>query len=77
MCPRPLVTLEDDSSTVFNLLNVQGTGYYIPLYQRQYRWTSENAERLLADILDGISGFSPTPRFITIPWNHHHPKKRI
>lgn len=47
------------------LLNATGTGFYIPLYQRPYRWTSDNASRLISDIVDGIARFQRTGRSST------------
>ena len=48
-----------------DLLNATGTGFYIPLYQRPYRWTSDNAQRLVDDIVDGIVRFQETGRSST------------
>lgn len=31
-----------------------GVGYYIPLYQRDYSWDSENIEQLMEDICSGV-----------------------
>ncbi|MBW4426657.1 MAG: DUF262 domain-containing HNH endonuclease family protein [Nostoc desertorum CM1-VF14] len=31
-----------------------GTGYYIPLYQREYSWDDENIEQLMDDICSGV-----------------------
>ena len=48
-----------------DLLAASGTGYYIPLYQRPYRWDSQDAERLIAGIVDGIVQFQETGRSST------------
>jgi hypothetical protein len=37
------------------MLNTQArTGYYIPFYQRQYSWDTENVEKLMDDLYDGV-----------------------
>ena len=51
--------------TLKQLLNATGTGFYVPLYQRPYRWTRDNASRLIADIVDGIARFQRTGRSST------------
>lgn len=38
------------SSGAGNVLNDQHQFYYIPLYQRGYKWTSNQIEKLLTDI---------------------------
>ena len=48
-----------------HLLNATGTGFYVPLYQRPYRWTKDNASRLIEDIVDGIARFQRTGRSST------------
>ena len=45
-----------------DLIGAVGTGFYIPLYQRPYGWTSENASRLIDDLIDGIVTFQRTGR---------------
>ena len=51
--------------TIENFLTQSGTGFYIPLYQRPYRWTTANAIRLLADIVEGITRHRETNRSST------------
>ncbi len=43
-----------------DILTATGTGFYVPLYQRPYRWTSDNTSRLIADIVDGLARFQRT-----------------
>ena len=43
-----------------DLLTATGTGFYVPLYQWPYSWTSDNTSRLIADIVDGIARFQRT-----------------
>ena len=60
-----LARFDADAQPVKDLLTAAGTGYYIPLYQRPYRWTGENVARLIADIVDGIVRFQRTGRSST------------
>lgn len=43
-----------DNRSVLNFLNQSGQGLYIPLYQREYSWDSDNIEQLLEDLARGI-----------------------
>lgn len=43
-----------ENRSVINFLNQSGQGLYIPLYQREYSWDSDNIEQLLEDLLRGI-----------------------
>lgn len=43
-----------ENRSVLNFLNQSGQGLYIPLYQREYSWDSENIEQLLEDLSRGI-----------------------
>ena len=61
----PLARYYADAQPLKDLLNATGTGFYIPLYQRPYRWTSNHASRLIADIVDGIVRFQQTGRSST------------
>ena len=61
----PLARFDAGSRPLKDLLNATGTGFYVPLYQRPYRWTSDNASRLIADIVDGIARFQRTGRSST------------
>ncbi len=78
MCPdRPFVA---ETRTVGSLLTGSGTGFYIPLYQRPYRWNKDNAGRLIADVVDGISTYQETRRsstflgtLITVPDSDLYP----
>ena len=38
-----------ENRSVLNFLNQSGQGLYIPLYQREYSWDSENIEQLLEE----------------------------
>jgi uncharacterized protein with ParB-like and HNH nuclease domain len=42
------------SASVYTFLNQPGQGLYIPLYQRDYSWDSDNIEQLLEDLTRGI-----------------------
>ena len=48
-----------DGVSIGDFLDKAGTGIYIPLYQRPYRWTKANAERLFTTIADGIARWHP------------------
>ena len=61
----PLARFGAGSRTLKDLLNATGTGFYVPLYQRPYRWTSDDASRLIADVVDGIARFQRTGRSST------------
>ena len=43
-----------ENLSVLNFLNKSGQGLYIPLYQREYSWDSDNIEQLLEDLSRGI-----------------------
>lgn len=43
-----------ENRSVLNFLNQSGQGLYIPLYQREYSWDSDNIEQLLEDLTRGI-----------------------
>lgn len=43
-----------ENRSVYDFLNQPGQGLYIPLYQRDYSWDSDNIEQLLEDITRGI-----------------------
>lgn len=43
-----------ENRSVLNFLNQSGQGLYIPLYQREYSWDSDNIEQLLEDLSRGI-----------------------
>lgn len=43
-----------ENRSVYDFLNQPGQGLYIPLYQREYSWDSDNIEQLLEDITRGI-----------------------
>ncbi len=42
------------NKSVYDFLNQSGQGLYIPLYQREYSWDSDNIEQLLDDLSRGI-----------------------
>lgn len=43
-----------ENRSVYDFLNQSGQGLYIPLYQREYSWDSDNIEQLLEDLARGI-----------------------
>lgn len=43
-----------ENVSVYEFYQKPGVGFYIPLYQREYSWDSENIEQLLTDISKGI-----------------------
>lgn len=43
------------SEAVANFFQQPGMGYYIPLYQREYSWDTENIDQLMEDICSGIN----------------------
>lgn len=43
-----------ENRSVYTFLNQPGQGLYIPLYQRDYSWDSDNIEQLLEDLARGI-----------------------
>lgn len=47
-----------DNRSVLDFLNKPGQGLYIPLYQRDYSWDSDNIEQLLEDLSRGIQRIS-------------------
>jgi len=42
------------SETVIGFFQEPGLGFYIPLYQREYSWDSENIEQLMEDVCQGV-----------------------
>jgi len=40
--------------SIYEFYQRPGTGFYIPLYQREYSWDKENVEQLLDDIAKGV-----------------------
>lgn len=44
-----------DGSTVSELLNRNGQGFYIPIYQRAFTWSSDDVDQLLEDLLLGTT----------------------
>lgn len=45
---------QTSSDTISYFFTQGGTGYYIPLYQREYSWDDENIEQLMDDICSGV-----------------------
>lgn len=43
-----------ENRTIYEYFQSPGIGYYIPLYQREYSWDSENILQLLEDIAKGV-----------------------
>lgn len=39
-----------------------GVGFYIPLYQREYSWDSDNIEQLLDDVSRGVENLIGNPK---------------
>ena len=60
-----LAPFRANTLTLRELLHASGVGYYIPLYQRPYRWTKINADRLLEELIDGVVTFQRTERSST------------
>lgn len=54
----PVLNIEQsfltENRSVLDFLNQSGQGLYIPLYQRDYSWDSDNIEQLLEDLSRGI-----------------------
>ncbi len=42
------------TNSIHSFFQQPGIGYYIPLYQREYSWDSDNIEQLLLDLAKGI-----------------------
>lgn len=42
------------SEPVAGFFQQPGVGYYIPLFQREYSWETENVEQLMEDIVNGV-----------------------
>ena len=47
-----------ENRSVLDFMNQSGQGLYIPLYQRDYSWDSDNIEQLLEDLTRGIQRIS-------------------
>lgn len=47
-----------ENRSVYDFFNQSGQGLYIPLYQREYSWDSDNIEQLLEDLTRGIQRIS-------------------
>lgn len=45
---------QTSSESISYFFTQGGTGYYIPLYQREYSWDDENIEQLIDDIFSGV-----------------------
>jgi Protein of unknown function DUF262/Protein of unknown function (DUF1524) len=43
------------SQSVSDFFQQPGMGYYIPLYQREYSWDTENIDQLMEDICSGVN----------------------
>jgi hypothetical protein len=46
--------LSAGSANLWSILGDRGRGFYVPLYQRRYRWTPAMIDRLLQDMLLGL-----------------------
>lgn len=42
------------SEAIVNFFQQPGIGYYIPFYQREYSWDTENIDQLMEDICSGV-----------------------
>lgn len=42
------------SEAVLNFFQQPGIGYYIPFYQREYSWDTENIDQLMEDVCSGV-----------------------
>jgi hypothetical protein len=42
------------SESVADFFQRSGIGYYIPLYQREYSWDTENIDQLMEDVCSGV-----------------------
>ena len=51
-----------ESKSIYDFLNQPERGLYIPLYQRQYSWSSDNIDQLLEDISRGIQRIATCDR---------------
>jgi uncharacterized protein with ParB-like and HNH nuclease domain len=49
------VFLRNQVSNLLDVVNQPGLGFLIPSYQRPYKWTGENIERLIDDILSELN----------------------
>jgi hypothetical protein len=45
---------KNSSESVADFFQQPGVGYYIPLYQREYSWDTENVDQLMEDICSGV-----------------------
>ena len=54
-----------DPTTLAALLCKSGTGFYIPLYQRPYRWKQDDVRRLICDLVEGIQRLDTSPHSST------------
>jgi hypothetical protein len=49
---------DPSTNSIHSFFQQPGIGYYIPLYQREYSWDSDNIEQLLLDLAKGIENCS-------------------
>lgn len=49
------------SEPISGFFQQPGAAYYIPLYQREYSWESENVEQLMEDIFNGVKSLVQDP----------------
>lgn len=57
--------LNAESASLWSILGDRGRGFYVPLYQRRYRWTPSMIDRLLQDLLLGLERITRDPQAIT------------
>ncbi len=49
------------TSSVYDYYQDPGVGLYIPLYQREYSWDSDNIDQLLDDLAKGVDNLIESP----------------
>ncbi|ATX81725.1 Protein of unknown function DUF262 [Mariprofundus ferrinatatus] len=55
---------KSDSLSLYDFFNISGVAYYIPFYQRQYSWDSDNVEKLMDDFYDGVKKICSQKRYL-------------
>lgn len=73
---------KSESQTLFDFFNSAGVAYYIPYYQRQYSWDTENVDKMLDDLSDGVRKIcnqNDYVRFLgsVILWEEKEPKENL
>lgn len=52
------------SEPISGFFQQPGAAYYIPLYQREYSWESENVQQMMEDIFNGVKSLVEDPEAI-------------